>query len=109
MRFDLSPAFIAAKDASFRRPRQLMIFNFPDAGPVYLSDQPLGVADGLSHEYLPLVEGWGELQDTVGDVQAVDSGEIRQMSITLWNGGKPPFSDYFLAEYPENARILFGA
>ncbi|MBU1058448.1 MAG: hypothetical protein KJ804_09060 [Proteobacteria bacterium] len=105
MRFDLSPAFIAAKDASFRRPRQLMIFNFPDAGPVYLSDQPLGVADGLSHEYLPLVEGWGELQDTVGDVQAVDSGEIRQMSITLWNGGKPPFSDYFLAEYPENVEV----
>lgn len=105
MRSDLSPAFIAAKDASFRRPRQLLIFNFPDTGPVYLSDQPLGTADGLSHEYLPLVEEWGELQDTVGDVQAVDSGETRQMSITLWNGGKPPFSDYFLAEYPENVEV----
>ncbi|MBN4068943.1 hypothetical protein JYU06_05430, partial [Desulfotalea psychrophila] len=105
MRSDLTPVFIAAKDAALSRPRQLIIFNFHDAGPVYISDQALGAADGLSHEYQPLVMEWGELQDTVGDVQATESGEIRQASITLWNGGKDAFSHYFLAEYPENVEV----
>ena len=105
MRTDLSAAFISAKDASFRRPRQLLVFKFPDAGNVYLSDQALGAADGLSNEYQPLVESWGELQDSAGDATAEDSGEIRQMTLTLWNGGPHPFSDYFLAEYPENVEV----
>lgn len=105
MRTDLTAAFISAKNASFRRPRQLLVFKFPDAGNVYLSDQKLGAADGLSNEYLPLVENWGELQDSAGDATANDNGEIRQMTLTLWNGGAQPFSDYFLAEYPENVEV----
>jgi hypothetical protein len=105
MRQDLTPAFIAAKNGAFRRPRQLLVFKFPEAGNVYLSDQALGAADGLSKTYLPLVESWGELQDTAGEATAVDNGEIRQMSVTLWNGGTHPFSDYFLAEYPENVEV----
>ncbi|MDD3814437.1 MAG: hypothetical protein PHZ02_07300 [Desulfocapsaceae bacterium] len=105
MRSDLTPAFIAAKNAAFRRPRQLLVFRFPEAGDVYLSDQPLGAADGLSHEYLPLVESWGELQDSAGNAADQEQSEIRQMSITLWNGGANPFSDYFLGEYPENVEV----
>ncbi|MDO9069318.1 MAG: hypothetical protein Q7W05_12775 [Deltaproteobacteria bacterium] len=105
MRGDLTTSFVAAKDASFRRPRQLLVFNFPDAGAVYCSDQPLGIADGLAHDYQPLVVEWGDLADTVGDATAVDAGEIRQMSITLWNGGAHPFSDYFLNEFPENVEV----
>jgi predicted DNA-binding protein len=102
MRTDLTAGFISAKNASFRRPRQLLVFKFPEAGNVYISDQKLGAADGLSNEYQPLVESWGELQDSAGDATAADNGEIRQMTVTLWNGGENPFSDYFLAEYPEN-------
>lgn len=105
MRGDLTPAFVAAKNAPFRRPRQLLVFNFPDAGAVYCSDQPLGIGDGLAHDYQPLVVEWGDLADTVGDATAVDAGEIRQMSITLWNGGAHPFSDYFLNEFPENVEV----
>jgi hypothetical protein len=105
MRSDLTPAFIAAKNAPFRRPRQWLIFKFPTAGNVYISDQPLGAADGLSHEFQPLVVSWGDLIDTVGDVQATESGEIRQMSISLWNGGETPFSNYFLYEHPENVEV----
>lgn len=105
MRSDLTTGFIAAKDALFRRPRQLLVFKFPTAGPVYVSDQPLGAADGLANEYRALVESWGELQGTTGDATAADSGEISQMSLTLWNGGEQPFSDYFLGEYPENVEV----
>lgn len=105
MRADLSTAFVTAKDASFRRPRQLLVFRFPDAGPVYVSDQHLGAADGLANEYQALVESWGELQDSSGDATSGDSGEIRQMSLTLWNGGDHPFSDYFLGEFPENVEV----
>lgn len=105
MRTDLTAAFIAAKNAAFRRPRQLLVFKFPDAGNVYVSDQQLGAADGLANEYQALVESWGELQDSAGDATASDSGEIRQMSLTLWNGGSHPFSDYFLAEFPENVEV----
>lgn len=105
MRSDLTPAFIAAMSGSFRKPRQLLVFHFPKAGDIYISDQPLGAADGLDNEYQPLVENWGELQDSVGDVKRVDNAEIRQASITLWNGGKKPFSDYFLQEYPENVEV----
>jgi hypothetical protein len=105
MRSDLTPAFVAAKNSPFSRPRQWLVFKFPEAGPVYISDQKLGAADGLSYEYQALIMEWGELTDTVGDVQATESGEIRQASITLWNGGKDAFSNYFLAEYPENVEV----
>jgi len=103
-RTDLSAAFKAAYGADFRSPRQLLVFKFPDAGNVYVSDQPLGAADGLANEYLPIVESWGDLKDS-SDPTSTDSGEITQMSLTLWNGGTNPFSDYFLAEYPENVEV----
>lgn len=105
MRTGLPASFVTAKDASFRRPRQLLVCKFPKAGPVYLSDQALGPADGLAQTYRPLVVDWGMLADSAGDATAVDAGEIRQMSITLWNGGSAPFSDYFLAEDPENVEV----
>jgi hypothetical protein len=105
MRTDLTAAFVSAKNATFRSPRQLLVFKFPTAGNVYVSDQQLGSPHGLANYYQPLVESWGELQDTAGDATAGDSGEIRQMSITLWNGGAHPFSDYFLAEFPENVEV----
>ncbi|MBM9605973.1 hypothetical protein [Desulfopila inferna] len=105
MRSDLSYNFNLEKIKRFRRPRQLLVFHFPGAGDVFVSDQPLGPAQGLSNTYLPLVEDWGELQDTAGDDRAGESAEIRQVSISLWNGGEAPFSDYFLAEHPENIEV----
>lgn len=106
MRTDLSAAFIAAKDSATRSPRQLLVFHFPGAGEVRLSDQPLGAADGLSAEYGALVEEWGELLDMAGgDPTDYTAGEIRQASIVLWNGGATPFSDYFLSEDPEDVTV----
>lgn len=106
MRTDLSPAFIAAKDAAARRPRQLLVFHFPETGVLRVSDQPLGAADGLADEYAGLVEEWGELLDMAGgDPMDYTAGEIRQASITLWNGGESPFSHRFLTENPENVSV----
>ncbi len=99
MRTDLSPAFIAAKDAAYRSPRQLLVFHFA-AGAVYLSDQAISLG---GNDYLPLVEEWGTL-DTAGD-STQDTGEIRQMAVTIWNGGASPFSDLFLVEHPENVEV----
>jgi len=101
MRTDLPVAFTGAKDSAQRKPRQLLVVHFPVAGDIYLSDQPLGSADGLDHDYLPLVEDWGVLTDVVGDATDLDAGFIRQLSLTLWNGGNHPFSDYFTVEPPE--------
>jgi len=89
-----------------RKPRQLAHFRFPYAGTKYLSDQALGAADGLSHEYAALIEDWGELNDMAGgDEEAIATSEIRQLSLTIWNGGTTPFSDYFLEEDPENVLV----
>ena len=71
---------------------------------MFISDQALGVADGLDDEYTDLVEDWGDLADS-GDPRDPYSGEIRQMSITIWNGGTTPFSDYFLEEDPEDVIV----
>lgn len=105
MRTDMTAAFAAAIADDFRQPRQLLVFKFPFAGNVYVSDQALGPADGLAATYLPLVESWGELADTAGDATTLDAGETRQASIVLWNGGSSPFSDYFQAEDPENVEV----
>jgi len=106
VRIDLSAAFIAAKNAATRSPRQLLVFNFPGAGVVRLSDQPLGAVDGLADEYPAFVEDWGTLVDMAGgDPTDYTAGEIRQASIVLWNGGTRPFSDYFLGEDPENVTV----
>ena len=102
----MTAALQAALAGRSRRPRQLLEINFPTSGTLYLSDQPLGVADGLDHEYLPLVEDWGALAASTGDARARDHGLIRQCSITLWNGGDTPFSDYFISNPAETTEVL---
>lgn len=100
MRSDLTAPFIAAKNANFRRPRQLLVFHFPEAGDISISDQEIALGGRV---YLPMVEDWGELSDSANQEDA--SGEIVQVTITLWNGGENPFSDYFLQEDPENVEV----
>jgi len=99
VRSDLTTAFIAAKDKTARRPRQLLVFYFAEET-VYISDQEIDLG-GVT--YQRLVESWGML-DTAGDSEQ-DTGEIRQMSVTLWNGGDSRFSDRFLYESPENVEV----
>lgn len=102
MRTDLTAAFIAAKNSAERKPRQLLVFQFPTAGNVYVSDQEITLG-GVT--YRPLVESWGELRDASGSESDI-SAETRQVSLTLWNGGVKPFSEYFLQEDPENVEVL---
>ena len=102
MRSDLTTAFTLAKNAASRKPRQLMVFQFPVAGNVYVSDQEISLG-GVT--YLPLVESWGTLEDAAG-AEDEFSSEVRQMAVTLWNGGSQPFSLYFLQEDPENVEVL---
>ncbi|MHB1350122.1 MAG: hypothetical protein ACYCYR_09640 [Desulfobulbaceae bacterium] len=102
MRTDLTAAFIAAKNSAERKPRQLLVFQFPTAGNVYVSDQEITLG-GVT--YRPLVESWGELRDASGSESDI-SAETRQVSLTLWNGGGKPFSEYFLQEDPENVEVL---
>ena len=86
-----------------RSPRQIAVFNFPVAGTKRLSDQNLPAPFDI---YEPLVIEWGDLVDMAGgDPQKDQAGEIRQMNITLWNGGDSPFSDLFLTEQPENVIV----
>ena len=106
MRTDLTANLITAKNAASRSPRQLAVFHFTEAGDVYISDQALGAADGLSNEYAALVEDWGGLADMAGgDPADKFASEIRQLTMTIWNGGTAPFSDYFLKEDPENVLV----
>lgn len=102
MRTDLTAAFIAAKNSATRKPRQLLVFQFPTAGNIYASDQQITLG-GVT--YLPLVENWGQLSDATG-MDSDISAETRQMNITLWNGGSKPFSEYFLQEDPEDVEVL---
>jgi len=102
MRTDLTTAFALAKNAASRKPRQLLVFQFPIAGNVYVSDQEITLG---GKTYLPLVEDWGRLEDAAG-AEDEFSSEVRQMAVTLWNGGSKPFSGYFLQEDPENVEVL---
>lgn len=104
MRTDLTAAFQAAMAANGRAPVQLLCFHFA-AGPVYVSDRDLGAADGLANDYAGLVEDWGVLEEIAASDPGELSAEIRQMTLTLWNGGSPPFSQYFLKEDPENVAV----
>ena len=107
MRSDLTTDFITAKNAASRSPRQWAVFHFPVAGDVYISDQALGAAEGLSFEAAALVEDWGTLADMAGgDPSDKGASEIRQLTLTIWNGGTNPFSDYFLKEDPEELHNL---
>lgn len=104
MRSDLSTDFQTAMAAAGRSPRLLCVFHFPKAGDVYVSDQALGAADGLSNEYAALIESWGDLRGA-GDPRDPMASEVRQMTLTFWNGGDAPFSDYFLEEDPEDVVV----
>lgn len=106
MRTDLDSNFEAKMVETARSPRQWLVFKFPAAGNIRISDQALGVADGLDNEYIGLVTDWGNLEDIAsGDPKDHLSGEIRKVSIVLLNDGDTPFSDYFLAEDPENVEV----
>lgn len=87
-----------------RSPRQMLEFHFPTAGIVYVSDQELD--NPITETYLPLVEDWGTLQDVVGDPATPDPGFVRQLSITLFNGGDTPFANYFIDDPPETVEVL---
>ena len=100
MRTDLTTAFSNKKNASFREPIQLLVFKFA-SGNVYASDREITVG---SNTYQRLVEDWGELTEAV-DAEESNSSEVRQCTVTLWNGGASPFSDRFLEEDPENVEV----
>lgn len=105
MRSDLTTAFETAMAADGRAPVQLLEFHF-SAGTVYVSDREIGTADGLANDYAALVEDWGALEDiAAADDPGELSAEVREMSISLWNGGDPPFSEHFLREDPENIAV----
>ena len=76
MRTDLTAAFIAAKNAARRKPRELLVFQFPVAGNKYISDQQIELG-GVT--YQALVEDWGTLEDSAG-VETENSAEVLQMS-----------------------------
>lgn len=103
-RSDLTPAFVAAMEQDSRAPRQLAVFKFPLSGNVYISDQALTVG-GI--DYQPWVMAWGDLVDIAGGDPTDDTAsEIRQMSLTIWNGGENPFSDRFtFDEQPESVVV----
>ena len=113
MRSDLPSSLSTALSSLSRSPRQLMVFRFPTAGNVTVSDQLIGSGEGFGNEWIPLVESWGELVDIAsGDPKDHLSGEVRKMSVVLWNGEievdgetRPPFSDYFLSEDIENVVV----
>lgn len=104
MRTDLTTAFTAAMAADGRAPVQLLVFHFA-GGDVLLSDRDLGPADGLADSYAGLVEDWGALEDVSAPDPGELSAEIRQLTLSIWNGGTPPFSDHFLREDPENISV----
>jgi hypothetical protein len=101
MRVDMTANFQAELSRQGRAPVQLLAFNFPTAGTVRVSDRDLGPADGLTDQWAGLVEDWGTLEDVLGDDPSQVTIEARQMSVTLFNRGATPFSDYFLTEDPE--------
>lgn len=106
MRTDLTPAFLTEMTNNGNSPRQLAVFHFQEAGDVFVSDVAVGVSDGLNNDYSSLVEDWGVLKDMAGgDVTDHRAGEIEELTITLWNGGTSPFSNYFLFEAPENVVV----
>lgn len=105
MRTDFSTAFQTELTRPGRAPVQLLVFYFPTAGTVRVSDRDLGPADGLSESWSGLVEDWGVLEDIAATDPADVTIEARQMSISLINRGSNPFSDYFLKEDPEGVVV----
>lgn len=80
----LPPGFIQSINATSRRPVQLAHIHFGDLTCFY-SDAPVGISDGLLHDYEPRVESWGTLKDTSNiDASFIgDSLEVRSMTLTL--------------------------
>lgn len=100
MRNDLSETFKQALVDGYRSPIQLMIIHF-SFGNVYLSDRDI-VIDGI--QYLGLIEDWGTLS-TPGYGTSDIIAETLEISISIWNGGNSPFSDYFLIDDPLNVSV----
>ncbi len=100
MRTDLSQAFINAKNSESSEPRTLVVFKFPVAGNVYVSDSQISLG-GVT--YQALVSDWGTLEDAADPEE--ENAEIRQQTITLINSGTNPFTDYFLQDFPENVEV----
>lgn len=95
---NLTPDFLIAMAADDREPITLAVFHFL-VGDVYLADRDLVISGKV---YEGLVEDWGD-KSTVGGENAVASTE--QMTITIWNGGENPFSDYLENEDPVNVFV----
>lgn len=98
MRNDLTPNFLVKMSGFSREPIQVCVFHF-NSGDVYLADRDI-VISGIPYD--GLIEDWGEL-GTVGDENGI-SGTM-DFSLSIWNGGDYPFSDYFLDEEPTNVFV----
>jgi hypothetical protein len=105
MRTDLTAAFQTEMAKQGRQPVQLGIFHFSFAGDVFVSDRNMGPADGLADTYQGLVENFGALSEVLGDSLETPTAANRQLTITLFNSGSLPFSNYFLKEDPENVTV----
>lgn len=102
MRTDLTAAFQTEMAKQGRCPIQLGVFHFPVAGDVFVSDRDLGPADGLTDSYQGLIDDFGALTEVMAESQETPTAGTRQMTLSLFNGGSTPFSNYFLKEDPEN-------
>jgi hypothetical protein len=100
MRDDLSLSFITAMISESNEPRTVAIFKFQVAGDIYVSDLSITIG-GITYD--PIVADWGSIEDA-GDPETENS-DILQGTITILNDGDSPFSDYFLAEDPENVEV----
>lgn len=101
MRTDLTANFTTELSTRGRVPIQLAVFKFAD-GDVCVSDRDITVG-GVA--YSGLVEDWGELADSSLDMRSNVNGLVREVSVTLWNGGTTPFYDHFSTEDPENVQV----
>lgn len=101
MRSDLTSAFLQKKEQTNRTPIQLMVFHFA-GGDVYISDKDITIN---GKEYKGLVENWGEI--TTAGQGGTDDGisETLQVTVTIWNGGLVPFSNYFVGEDPLDVEV----
>jgi hypothetical protein len=101
MRNDLTAPFLAAMASTHRTPIQLVVFHFTAHGDICLSDRDVTV-DGILYE--GLVEDWGALLTSGGEDSV--SGTM-ETSLSIWNGGAFPFSQYFETEDPINTFVDF--
>lgn len=101
MRNDLTPGFLAAMGANHRAPIQLIVFHFPTIGDIFLSDRDCTIG---GQAYTGLVENWGVLNTAGYEINDIIS-ETLEITVSLWNGGNRPFSNYFLVDEPTNVAV----